>query len=135
YHDQALFREPGGGALPWHQDQYFRPLDTANTITCWIPLVDIEVDMGMLTFAVGSHKNGLAPDLRPGDESEARYRKYIRDHQFPISRAAGMRAGDASWHYGNTVHSVSANDSERMREVMTVIYMADGARIVQPANE
>src|SRR5579884_1617585 len=29
YHDQALFKEPGGGPTPWHQDQHYWPLDTA----------------------------------------------------------------------------------------------------------
>src|SRR6201996_9375114 len=33
YHDQALFKEPGGGHTPWHQDQYYWPLDTNNTVT------------------------------------------------------------------------------------------------------
>src|SRR6185312_281663 len=56
YMDQALFKEPGGGHTPWHQDQYYWPLDTHNTITMWMPLVDIDVQMGMLTFASGSHK-------------------------------------------------------------------------------
>ena len=49
YHDQALLKEPGGGITPWHQDQHYWPLDTDNTITMWMPLVDIDVDMGMLT--------------------------------------------------------------------------------------
>src|SRR6266536_146932 len=40
YHDQALFKEPGGGPTPWHQDQYYWPLDTQHTITMWMPLVD-----------------------------------------------------------------------------------------------
>jgi ectoine hydroxylase-related dioxygenase (phytanoyl-CoA dioxygenase family) len=56
YHDQALFKEPGGGPTPWHQDQYYWPIDTNNTITMWMPLVDINVDMGMLTFASNSYK-------------------------------------------------------------------------------
>jgi biotin carboxyl carrier protein len=25
YHDQALFKEPGGGPTPWHQDQFYWP--------------------------------------------------------------------------------------------------------------
>src|SRR5678815_308969 len=25
YHDQALFKEAGGGPTPWHQDQYYFP--------------------------------------------------------------------------------------------------------------
>src|SRR5690606_28150082 len=55
YHDQALFKEAGGGPTPWHQDQYYWPIDTPNTITMWMPLIDINTDMGMLTFASGSH--------------------------------------------------------------------------------
>lgn len=135
YHDQALFKEPGGGPTPWHQDQYYWPLDTVNTVTCWMPLVDITIDMGMLTFASGSHKNGVVMDEKISDESENNYRKYVKDHQFAVTRAAGMQAGDATWHYGSTVHQAPGNDSERMREVMTVIYMADGARVTQPANK
>ena len=41
YHDQALLKEPGGGITPWHQDQHYWPLDTDNTITMWMSLVDV----------------------------------------------------------------------------------------------
>ena len=27
YHDQTLFKEPGGGHTPWHQDQTYWPLE------------------------------------------------------------------------------------------------------------
>jgi ectoine hydroxylase-related dioxygenase (phytanoyl-CoA dioxygenase family) len=135
YHDEALFKEPGGGPTPWHQDQYYRPVDTAATITMWMPLTDISLEMGMLTFASGSHKQGMMSDERITDESEVSYKRYIKENQFPVTRSAAMRAGDASWHYGNTMHSAPPNDSEKMREVMTVIYMADGARITRPANQ
>jgi ectoine hydroxylase-related dioxygenase (phytanoyl-CoA dioxygenase family) len=135
YHDQALFKEPGGGPTPWHQDQFYWPLDTAATITMWMPLVDVSLEMGMLTFASGSHRNGLVFDEKISDESDTQYKRHIRDNRYPIVRPAGMQAGDASWHYGNTIHSAPANDSDKMREVMTVIYMADGARVVQPKNK
>jgi ectoine hydroxylase-related dioxygenase (phytanoyl-CoA dioxygenase family) len=46
YHDQALFKEPGGGPTPWHQDQFYWPVDTKNTVTMWMPLVDIDESMG-----------------------------------------------------------------------------------------
>jgi hypothetical protein len=55
YHDQALCKEPGGGPTPWHQDQYYWPVDSEHTVTMWMPLVDIDADMGMLTFASRSH--------------------------------------------------------------------------------
>lgn len=40
YHDQALFKEAGGGITPWHADQHYWPLSTDKTITAWIPLQD-----------------------------------------------------------------------------------------------
>lgn len=48
YHDQALFKEPGGGHTPWHQDQIYWPLDTEHTITMWMPLVPIAKHVVMI---------------------------------------------------------------------------------------
>ncbi|MGN6531930.1 MAG: phytanoyl-CoA dioxygenase family protein, partial [Ginsengibacter sp.] len=78
YHDQALFKEPGGGHTPWHQAQYYWPLDTDKTSTMWMPLVDIDVKMGMLTFASRSHKNGSVLDYEISDKSEEEFDKYVR---------------------------------------------------------
>nr|WP_294874329.1 phytanoyl-CoA dioxygenase family protein [uncultured Pedobacter sp.] len=134
YHDQALFKEPGGGPTPWHQDQYYWPLDTHNTVTMWMPLVDINVEMGMLTFASDSHKKGVVFNYEISDESEAEYEKYVKDNAFQIMRSSTMNAGDATWHYGNTIHSAPGNQSDIMREVMTIIYVADGAKVAEPKN-
>jgi len=136
YHDQALYKEPGGGFTPWHQDQYYWPVDTNNTITMWMPLIDIDVDMGMLTFASGSHNSGFVENVPISDESEAMLEKFIQDKGFTISRAQTMKAGDATWHYGWTLHSAPGNKSaEIMREVMTVIYIADEANVTEPKNK
>jgi ectoine hydroxylase-related dioxygenase (phytanoyl-CoA dioxygenase family) len=135
YHDQALFKEAGGGPTPWHQDQYYWPIDTHNTITMWMPLMDIDIDMGMLTFASGSHKKGFVLDCEISDESEAQFNKYINDHQLPVSRATTMKAGDATWHYGFTIHNAPGNKSDALRKVMTIIYVAEGARIKSPENQ
>lgn len=135
YHDQALFKEPGGGPTPWHQDQYYWPVDTPNTVTMWMPLGDITVDMGMLTFASGSHKKGVIFDYEISDLSEAEFDHYIKENNFPIIRSSSMKAGDATWHYGNTIHSAPGNKSDIMREIVTIIYVADGAKVAQPANK
>ncbi|HEY4061622.1 MAG TPA: phytanoyl-CoA dioxygenase family protein [Puia sp.] len=135
YHDHVLFKEAGGRATHWHQDQYYWPLDTADTVTLSMPLVDQSIEMGMFVFATGSHKNGTIQDPKFSYEPDSLYRKYIREHHFPLTCAAGMRAGDATFHYGNTVHHTSGNDSDRRREIMTISYMADGARVTQPAHK
>ncbi len=135
YHDQALFKEAGGGPTPWHQDQYYWPLDTDRTVTMWMPLVDIDAEMGMLTFASGSHRGGPIGDMAISDESDEELAKYISDNDFAVSAPERMSAGDATFHLGLTIHSAGANRSDRTREVMTVIYFADGARVTAPRNE
>lgn len=135
YHDQALYKEAGGGFTPWHQDQYYWPLSTTNTVTMWMPLINITEEMGMLTFASGSHQSGFVENIAISDESEALLQKFVEERGYPISRAKTMQAGDATWHYGWTLHSAPGNRSAQTREVMTIIYFADGATITEPKNE
>ena len=135
YHDQALYKEPGGGFTPWHQDQYYWPVDTNNTVTMWMPLMDINKEMGMLTFASQSHTAGFVENVAISDESEALLEKHIKDKSFSITRANAMQAGDATWHYGWTLHNASGNHAAVTREVMTIIYFADGAAVTEPKNE
>ncbi len=135
YHDQALFKEAGGGPTPWHQDQYYWPIDTPKTVTMWMPLVDIDVEMGMLTFASGSFDKGPIFDFEISDESESAFNDYVAANKFPIERASSMIAGDATFHLGYTIHNAPGNQSNYMREVMTIIYMADGARVSPPKHQ
>lgn len=135
YHDQALYKEPGGGFTPWHQDQYYWPLGTDNTVTMWMPLMDINEDMGMLTFATGSHREGFVGNLAISDESEAAIEELIQQKGYPVTRPKTMQAGDASWHYGWTLHNAPGNLTSATREVMTIIFYADGAMVTEPKNQ
>lgn len=132
YHDQALFKEPGGGHTPWHQDKYYWPLDTDKMVTMWMPLVDIDEEMGMIRFATGSHLAGPLDNIEISDASEEVFSRYVEEKGFAISSPARMRAGDATFHLGWTIHSAGPNRSDKMREAMTIIYFADGARITEP---
>jgi len=133
YHDQALFKEPGGQSTPWHRDQYYWPLDTDDTVTMWMALVDVTLEMGSMTFASGSHRAGDVPGLPIGAESAAIIAGYVAAKGFPLAGAA-LAAGDATFHAGRTLHCAGPNLSAQRREVMTVIYFADGARLRAPEN-
>jgi len=135
YHDQALVKERSGRPTPWHQDQYYWPLDTGHTVTLWMPLVDCSEAMGPMRFASGSHRvAGLEP--RPiGEETSDRLAEEIRRRGLAMGGGRALAAGDATFHSGRTVHCAGPNDSAVRREVMTVIYHADGARVAEPANE
>jgi ectoine hydroxylase-related dioxygenase (phytanoyl-CoA dioxygenase family) len=135
YHDQALFKEPGGGHTPWHQDQYYWPLDTDNTITMWMPLIDITKEMGIMNFASQTHKLGYVTSKEISDESESFFKDYVKKNNFPVEGADSASAGDASFHSGWTLHNAPANTSDKMREVMTIIYFADRTKVLEPDHE
>lgn len=134
YHDQALLKEPGGGITPWHQDQHYWPLDTSNTLTMWMPLVDVTAEMGTMRFACGSHLEGYLGEAPIGDESETRFHDYIHARGYRTEQVPFLGAGDASFHYGWTLHGAPGNRTRQTREVMTVIWFADGARVLAPDN-
>lgn len=129
YHDQALFKEPGGGITPWHQDQFYWPLETPHTLTLWMPLVPVDGDMGPMQFASGSHTLGPLGDHAIGDDSEAAFAEAVARHGLPIVCDGDMAPGDASFHTGWTLHRAGPNRSDRLREAMTIIYFADGTRV------
>lgn len=135
YHDQALFKEPGGGHTPWHQDQYYWPLDTEKTITMWMPLIDVDQSMGLMEFASGSHKKGYLLEREISDESHEFFDSYIRKKNFQVEGCDSMKAGDATFHSGWTLHNAGANTSGKMREVMTIIYYPKGTKILEPDHE
>jgi ectoine hydroxylase-related dioxygenase (phytanoyl-CoA dioxygenase family) len=134
YHDQALFKEAGGGHTPWHQDQYYWPLSNAKTVTMWMPLVDITEEMGMLTFASGTQHVKLPP-MPISDKSEETIASFVREQGFPIKAQKTMQAGDATFHMGWTLHAAPGNHSETMREVMTIIFMDADIEVAEPQNE
>lgn len=135
YHDQAIFKEGGGGPTPWHQDQFYWPLDSDKTITMWMPLVDVPAEVGTMTFVSGSHRLGYLGDYAISDESDAAFAAMIEERQLELETHGAARAGDATFHAGWSLHSAPANPTPDMREVMTVIYFADGMRVTEPAND
>jgi hypothetical protein len=129
YHDQVLVKEPGGGRTPWHQDQVYWPLDTADTVTMWMPLVDVPAEVGSMTFASGSHLHGHLGEHLIGDESDRALGTAVDRLGLTEDTHGALAAGDATFHRGWTLHRAPANPTDRLRVVMTVIYFADGTRI------
>lgn len=132
YHDQALFKESGGGHTPWHQDQIYWPVDTDKTVTLWMPLVNIPEEVGSMIFASGSHHKGYISKLEISDQSHKTLKSYIDGEGLPQVGYGAMSAGDATFHAGWTLHSAPGNPTPNTREVMTVIYVADGTKVLSP---
>jgi len=133
YHDQALYKEPAGGITPWHADQFYWPLDSEKTVTVWIPLQNTPIEMGPLAFSAKSHSFSFGRDLEISDESEAKLKKALDKENFEHF-VEPFDLGEVSYHYGWTFHHAGANNTDRVRAVMTMIYMDENIRLKEPTN-
>ena len=122
YHDQSLYKEPGGGITPAHADQYYWPLASDRTVTAWIPLQAVPSEMGPLGFYARSQSVAFGRDLGISDESEEKITANMAAHGFAFE-SDGFDPGEVSFHLGWTFHKAGANLSDRPRSVMTIIYM------------
>ena len=134
YHDQALFKEGGGGITPWHADQYYWPLTTDKTITAWIPLQEVPLEMGPLEFSAGSHVIVDGRELAIGDESEMIIQKKLRVTDFKHV-IEPFDLGEVSFHSGWVFHRAGANQTNEIRKVMTVIFMDKNMILKEPEND
>ena len=134
YHDQALFKEGGGGITPWHADQYYWPLETDKTVTAWIPLQETPLEMGPLEFSAGSHQIVEGRELAIGDESETVIQQRLRVTDFKHVIEA-FDLGEVSFHSGWVFHRAGANATDQVRKVMTVIFMDRDMKLKNPENK
>ena len=133
YHDQALYKEPGGGFTPWHADQYYWPVDTDKTVTAWMPLQGTPLEMGPLEFSAGSHEIVAGRELEIGDESEVAIQQNLKVNSFKHVVEA-YEPGEISFHSGWVFHRAGPNTTDQMRKVMTIIYMDKNMRLKNPEN-
>jgi ectoine hydroxylase-related dioxygenase (phytanoyl-CoA dioxygenase family) len=133
YHDQSLYKEPGGGITPAHADQYYWPLSSDRTVTAWIPLQAVPLEMGPLGFYAGSQHEEFGRELAISDESERAITQQMQARGFPFVEEP-FDLGEVSFHLGWTFHRAGANTTSQPRSVMTVIYMDEAMRLSPPVN-
>lgn len=133
YHDQALYKEEGGGYTPWHADQYYWPLSTDRCCTVWLPLQETPLPMGPLSFAAGSHRVDLGRRLPISDHSEESVQRELAARDLPTVEEP-YELGDASFHLGWTFHRAGPNTTTTPRRVMTIIYLDAAMTIAEPVD-
>jgi ectoine hydroxylase-related dioxygenase (phytanoyl-CoA dioxygenase family) len=133
YHDQSLYKEPGGGITPAHADQYYWPLASDRCITAWIPLQAVPREMGPLAFFAQSQSVAFGRDLGISDDSEREITEAMQACGFAIVDEP-FDLGEVSFHLGWTFHRAGPNVSSKPRSVMTVIYMDSRMRLAEPSN-
>ena len=132
YHDQALFKEARGGYTPWHADQFYWPVSSDNTVTAWIPLQAVPTEMGPLSFCVGSQTILAGRDLGISDESEEKINTSLQN--YPKDETP-YDLGEVSFHSGWVFHRAGPNTTDRVRGVMTIIYLEDCSKLIEPTTD
>jgi ectoine hydroxylase-related dioxygenase (phytanoyl-CoA dioxygenase family) len=124
-----LFIKPStsAGGLPtaWHQDLPKLPFDRRDNVTIWVAVEDIPAEKGPLTFLSGSHRLGpvAAMNYDSDEEMFARLSPYERANMADIVEVP-LKAGDATFHAGLTMHRAGANVSTQERLVWSVEYIS-----------
>lgn len=134
WHDQALYKEPSGAFTPWHVDQHYWPMANPNSITAWIPLQPVPIEMGPLCFGRGSHLKRIGRELEISAESEQQISDEVRRAKIDEVQEP-YELGDVSFHLGWTLHRAGPNTTAQTRRVFTIIYMDADMELAAPKNK
>lgn len=128
WHDQALYKEPGGRPTDPHQDHPYWPIAEADQVTAWIPFEGSTADGGAMSYWPGSHTLGLDRyinifgDEDPEDIGDDPVLTGIEPVTLEVPRGA------IAYHHALTAHAASGNETGSTRRVHTMIYLAEGNR-------
>jgi hypothetical protein len=114
--DQAVFKGPGAGEFPWHQDNAYNRLRDEH-FQLWIALSKMNAERGGLWLVPESHKMGLLPHAMVG-----RYKAFTgpTENSFCID----AEIGDIVLFSSLMLHYTSPNVSSEDRWAYVVEYMS-----------
>ena len=139
FHEHVLVKEAATGVpTPWHQDAPYYCVDSAKTVSMWIPL-DVVPRETTLEFVSGSHKwnkffrpqrfDGSALNENDGLEAMPDINRH-RDNYEILGWA--VRPGDAIAFDYRTIHGAPANTSKsNQRRAFSLRLVGDDAHFVR----
>jgi ectoine hydroxylase-related dioxygenase (phytanoyl-CoA dioxygenase family) len=107
---------------------------SAHSITAWIPLQPVPIEMGPLYFGRGSHRKRIGRDLEISADSEQQIGEAVRTQKIDQVQEP-FELGDVSFHLGWTLHRAGPNNTTTPRRVFTIIYMDIDMRLAGPTNK
>jgi ectoine hydroxylase-related dioxygenase (phytanoyl-CoA dioxygenase family) len=130
WHDQALYKEPGGRKTDAHLDYPFWPLDRQDLVSVWIPFDDVHPGGGMMSYVQGSHRIGFTEFVDIGQLHGGEPYELLQEPKIAALPLVPVEArrGSAIFHHACTIHCADANETDATRRVFTMAYMADGCR-------
>jgi len=132
FHDHALLKMPGDSKpTPWHQDRPYWPMTVdeskpLHAFSIWIALDDVDENNGCMKFVPKSQKikNLKSVDLVTPEDI------FAQDGATGLDRNTAaivrMKAGSCTFHDGMTFHYAHANNTDKPRRALAIIFYEDG---------
>jgi hypothetical protein len=114
--DQAVFKGPGSGEFPWHQDNGYNGLKNEH-FQLWVALSKMNNERGGLWLVPGSHKNGILPHKSVGG-----HKAYVGSTENAICLDAEV--GDVVLFSSLMLHYTAPNISNHDRWAYVVEYIS-----------
>lgn len=130
WHDQALYKEPGGRKTDAHLDYPFWPIVEQEQVSVWIPFQDVQANGGMMSYVQGSHSIGYTEFVDIGQlhgGAAVDLLKVPQIAKLPLVPVPAKK-GSVIFHHACTIHAADPNETDATRRVFTMAYMADGCR-------
>jgi hypothetical protein len=138
---QLLYKPPAasggqrGTNVGWHQDyNYWRSSDRPQMLTAWIPLQEVNPELGTMHFVKGSNKWGWHEEYSHfGRYDMAEQERVIRQHmpeeaEYQTAPVL-LEAGRVSFHHCLTLHGSGPNHAHRQhRRAIAIHIQADACR-------
>lgn len=137
---QLLHKPPGRAAnanVGWHQDHhYWRTWWDGEVFTAWLPIVDVNAEMGPVRYVVGSQRWGYleGSDFFGADLDSLRARLLPEGESWEEA-AAVLPAGGAALHHRLTLHGSGANTSAMPRRSFAIHLRTDRSRPLEGGAE
>jgi len=125
-----IIKEPGSGSfVSWHQDLTYWGFSHDDQVSMWLALSPATVGSGCMRMIPGSHVHGELRHETTEDEANVLFNgQTVADVQENDAVACALRAGQASFHHGRTLHSSGPNQSDDRRIGLNVQYLATHMR-------
>ncbi|MBA9003145.1 phytanoyl-CoA dioxygenase family protein [Thermomonospora cellulosilytica] len=134
FKSELLRKEGKAGTTitPPHADRSILPFTSpTGALTAWVPLMDVPVERGCMSYIPGSHTRPEKPEAGPDAD------EYPLEHWPELvwqpRITVPVREGGVSFHHWRTVHVAGVNETDQPRVALATIYMgADATYVPNP---
>ena len=125
-----IVKEPRSASfVSWHQDLTYWGFSHDDQVSMWLALSPATVLNGCMQMIPGSHVHGQRRHETTSNESNVLFSgQTVAGVQENNSAVCPLRAGQASFHHGWTLHSSGPNESDERRIGLNVQYLATHMR-------